>query len=287
MNSVLSLFTLPVGLLTVAGVVLIITFVLWPRGQGFAVWARRAGAVVFALVGVGGAATTYHASVLGQQAESTKNADALKAMASLRRELSDALAANRVQEARLTALERTATDQRQRDAERAAELEADLKKAMQDIGAMFNERNGVIELVLKDAIVNFDTDASTLQCGGKEKLSRVVGAISRVLDGIDSITIVGHTDLRGTADHNKTLSKRRADAVVAYLAQSGIPRKVMAGVGKSYLQPAGFDDEQSMTVIKKANSDDKEMAENRRVQMLIRRKASAVTQTAEKPRPAL
>ena len=37
-----------------------------------------------------------------------------------------------------------------------------------------------------------------------------------------------------------------------------------------------------MTVIKKANSDDKEMAENRRVQMLIRRKASGVTQTAEK-----
>jgi outer membrane protein OmpA-like peptidoglycan-associated protein len=282
MDRVLSLFTLPVGLLTVGGVVLLITFVLWPRGQGFAVWARRIGAVVFTLIGVAGAATTYHASVLRQQAESTKNADALKEMASLRRELSNALAANRVQVAKLTALERTATDQRQRDAERAAELEADLKKAMQDIGAMFNERNGVIELVLKDAIVNFDTDASTLQCGSKERLSRVVGAISRVLDGVDSITIVGHTDLRGTADHNKKLSKQRADAVMAYLAQSGIPRKVMSGVGKSYLQPAGFDDEQSMTVIKKANSDDKEMAENRRVQMLIRRKASGVTQTSEK-----
>jgi outer membrane protein OmpA-like peptidoglycan-associated protein len=282
MNSVLSLFTLPVGLLTVGGVVLVITFVLWPRGQGFAVWARRVGAVVFTLVGVGGAATTYHASVLRQQAESTKNADALKEMASLRRELSDALAANRVQDAKLTALERTATDQRQRDAERAAELEADLQQAMQDIGAMFNERNGVIELVLKDAVVNFDTDASTLQCGSKEKLSRVVGAIARVLDGVDSITIVGHTDLRGTADHNKKLSKQRADAVKAYLAQSGIPRTIMSGVGKSYLQPAGFDDEQPMTVIKKANSDDKEMSENRRVQMLIRRKGSAVTQIAEK-----
>jgi outer membrane protein OmpA-like peptidoglycan-associated protein len=283
MHSVLSLFTLPVGLMTVGGAVLVMTFVLWPRGQGFAVWARRAGAVVFTLVGVGGAATTYHASVLRQQAESTKSADALKEMASMRRELSNALAANRVQEAKLTALERTATGQRQRDAERAAELEADLQKAMQDIGAMFNERNGVIELVLKDAVVNFDTDASTLQCGSKEKLSRVVGAVSRVLDGVDSITIVGHTDLRGTAEHNKTLSKQRADAVMAYLAQSGIPRKIMSGVGKSYLQPAGFDDEQSMTVIKKANSDDKEMAENRRVQMLIRRKANEVTSPAEEP----
>ena len=56
----------------------------------------------------------------------------------------------------------------------------------------------------------------------------------------------------------------------------------MSGVGRSYLQPSGFDEEQSMTVIKKANSDEKEMAENRRVQMLIHRKASAASQTAEK-----
>ena len=92
MNSVLSLVTLPIGLLTVGGVVLIMTFVLWPRGEGLAVWARRIGAVVFTLIGVGGAATTYHASVLQQQAESTKNADAMKEMASIRRELSNALA---------------------------------------------------------------------------------------------------------------------------------------------------------------------------------------------------
>jgi outer membrane protein OmpA-like peptidoglycan-associated protein len=282
MNGVLSFFTLPVALLAIGGVVLIVTILLWPRGQGAAVWARRAGAVVFTLVAVGSAAATYHASVLQQQVESTKEADALREMASLRRELSNALAVNRAQETKLTALERTATAQRQQDAERAAALEADLQKAMQDIGAMFNERNGVIELVLKDAVVNFDTDASTLQCGSKERLSRVVGAISRVLDGVDSITIVGHTDLRGTADHNKKLSKQRADAVIAYLAQSGIPRKIMSGIGRSYLQPAGFDDEQSMTVIRKANSDDAERAENRRVQMLIRRKASVAAKEAEK-----
>jgi outer membrane protein OmpA-like peptidoglycan-associated protein len=281
-NNVLPFVTLPIGLLTVGGVVLITTLVLWPRGQGFAVWARRVGVVVFTVIGIGSAVTTYHASVLRQEAESTKSADAAKEMATIRQELSNALASNRIQEAKLSALERTATDQKQRDAERAADLEADLQKAMQDIGAMFNERNGVIELVLKDAVVNFDTDASTLQCGSKEKLSRVVGAISRVLDGVDSITIVGHTDMRGTAEHNKTLSKQRAAAVMAYLAQGGIPRKIMSSVGKSYLQPAGFNEEQSMVVIKKSNSDEKEMAENRRVQMLIRRKGSAATQAAEK-----
>jgi outer membrane protein OmpA-like peptidoglycan-associated protein len=213
-----------------------------------------------------------------QDADASRNAQLWKEMTDLRRDLTTALAANRVQEAKLAAFERTASEQKQLDAERAAELEADLKNAMDDIGAMFNERNGVIELVLKDAVVHFDTDLSTLQCGSKERLSRVVGAISRVLDGVDSITIVGHTDLRGTADHNKQLSKQRADAVVQYLAESGIPRKMMSGTGKSYLQPAGFDDEQSMAVVRKANATDKDMAENRRVQLLIKRKAVAMKQ---------
>jgi outer membrane protein OmpA-like peptidoglycan-associated protein len=229
---------------------------------------------VLALVGVAGGVVTYRAEHRRQEAAERRNGDLMKDISSLKAELTNALAISRVQEAKLATLERTATEQRQMDAERAAALEADLKKAMEDIGAMFNERNGVIELVLKDAVVHFDTDQSTLQCDSKERLSRVVGAISRVLDAVDSITIVGHTDLRGTADHNKTLSKQRADAVLKYLADSGIPRKRMAGVGRSYVQPFGYDTEQSMPVIKKANDGDKAMAENRRVQLLIRRKAT-------------
>jgi len=49
---------------------------------------------------------------------------------------------------------------------------------------------------------------------------------------------------------------------------------MMTGVGKSYLQPFGYDTEQAMPVIKKSNDGDKAMAENRRVQLLIRRKGT-------------
>jgi len=244
------------------------------RGEGLGPGLRRAAAFVLALLGVTGGAVTYRAARVRQEVAERKNAELVKDIAGLKTELTNALAAGRVQETRLATLARTATEQRQMEAERAAALEADLKKAMEDIGAMFNERNGVIELVLKDAVVHFDTDKSTLQCDSKERLSRVVGAISRVLDAVDSITIVGHTDLRGTNDHNKGLSKQRADAVLQYLADSGVPRKMMNGVGKSYLQPFGYGSEQSMPVIKKANDGDKAMAENRRVQLLIRRKAT-------------
>ena len=274
MNNLLSTPML-VGLLTlvVANLTLVAGWWWWSRREGVGPWLRAAG-ILLALVGVAGGAVTYQAALLRQEAAEKTETTLRNEIASLRTDLTNALAVSRVQEAKLATLERSASDQRQLDAERAAALEADLQKAMEDIGAMFNERNGVIELVLKDAIVNFDTDLSTLQCDGKERLSRVVGAISRVLDVVDSITIVGHTDMRGTADHNAQLSKQRADAVLKYLANAGIPRKMMTGVGKSYLQPAGFDSEQSMAVIKKANDGAKAMAENRRVQLLIRRKTT-------------
>jgi outer membrane protein OmpA-like peptidoglycan-associated protein len=264
------------GVLTivVANLALMVGFWWMARGKGIGPGLRRTAAFLLALLGVAGGAVTYRAAYLRQDAAERKNADLVKDIAGLKTELTDALVTSRVREARLTTLERSATQQRQMDAERAAALEADLKKAMEDIGAMFNERNGVIELVLKDAVVHFDTDKSTLQCDSKERLSRVVGAISRVLDAVDSITIVGHTDLRGTADHNKTLSKQRADAVLKYIADSGIPRKMMTGVGKSYLQPFGYGTDQAMPVIKKANDSDLAMAENRRVHLLIRRKAT-------------
>jgi outer membrane protein OmpA-like peptidoglycan-associated protein len=271
-----SLLSMQVGVLTIvaANLVLVVGWWWMSRGMGVGPGLRRAAAFLLLLLGVAGGAVTYGAATLRQETAEHKNADLIKDIAGLRTELTNALGVSRVQEAKLVTLERTATEQRQMDAERSAALEADLKKAMEDIGAMFNERNGVIELVLKDAVVHFDTDKSTLQCDSKERLSRVVGAISRVLDAVDSITIVGHTDLRGTADHNKTLSKQRADAVLKYIADSGIPRKMMTGVGKSYLQPFGFGTDQSMPVVKKANGSDQAMAENRRVHLLIRRKAT-------------
>ena len=213
-----SLLSMRAGVLTIvlANLTLMVGWWWMSRGRGLGRGLRRAAAFLLALLGVAGGAVTYRAASLRQETAESKNADFIKDIAGLKTELTNALGVSRVQEAKLATLERTATEQRQMDAERAAALEADLKKAMEDIGAMFNERNGVIELVLKDAVVHFDTDKSTLQCDSKERLSRVVGAISRVLDAVDSITIVGHTDLRGTADHNKTLSKQRADAVLRY-----------------------------------------------------------------------
>jgi len=192
-----SLLSIQVGVLTIVATNLTLVAGWWwmSRGRGVARGLRRGAAFLLAMLGVAGGAVTYRAASHEQEAAERKNADLRKDIAGLKTELTNDIAVRRVQEAKLSTLQRTATEQRQVDAERAAALEVDLKKAMEDIGAMFSERNGVIELVLKDAVVHFDTDKSTLQCDSKERLSRVVGAISRVLDAVDSITIVGHTDM--------------------------------------------------------------------------------------------
>ena len=68
--------------------------------------------------------------------------------------------------------------------------------------------------------------------------------------------IQGHTDNFGTMDYNQTLSYRRAEAVVKYLAQGG--------VDKNCLNPAGYDFSQP----KYSNETAEGRALNRRVEII-------------------
>lgn len=270
--------SISIGWLTAVSVVVILALALWPRIRAGSPELRKVGPWVLAVLGVASVFLMYRANraaMMQHEADTTTIVALTKEKADLSTELTATLSAKRVGDARLATFERTATEQKQRDAERAASLEGDLQKAMADIGALYAERNGVIELVLKDAVVTFDTDQSTLQCASKERLSRVLGAISRVLDIVDSIQIIGHTDLRGTPEHNIELSKARAASVVAYLSDSGIPSALLTSSGKSYFQPAGFNTDQSMDVVRNANKTVEQMAANRRVQLFIKTRSAS------------
>src|SRR5262249_51681861 len=152
MNNFLSM---PVGLLTlvVANLTLVAGWWWWSRREGVGPWLRAA-VILLALVGVAGGAVTYRAARLKQEAAEAKNAELRKDIAGLRTDLTNALAVNRVQEAKLVTLERSASEQRQLDAERAAALEADLQKAMEDTRPLFRPRNADIEHRRKDATAN-------------------------------------------------------------------------------------------------------------------------------------
>jgi outer membrane protein OmpA-like peptidoglycan-associated protein len=77
--------------------------------------------------------------------------------------------------------------------------------------------------------VLFDLDSSELQPGAAAFLDAV---IARIPPDAYRIQVEGHTDSRGTDDHNRLLSKRRADAVALYIStHSAIPSEQVATFG--------------------------------------------------------
>jgi outer membrane protein OmpA-like peptidoglycan-associated protein len=56
-----------------------------------------------------------------------------------------------------------------------------------------------------------------------------------------SIRVEGHTDSRGDDQHNQALSEHRAQAVVDFLVQKGVPRERLVARGYGETQPLGDD----------------------------------------------
>ena len=80
--------------------------------------------------------------------------------------------------------------------------------------------------------IGFEFDSARLTAGARQDLDEVAAALSDALLVGARLTVEGHTDAAGSADYNLRLSRRRAEAVVAYL--------VRRGVAPEWLQPAGF-----------------------------------------------
>jgi outer membrane protein OmpA-like peptidoglycan-associated protein len=74
-------------------------------------------------------------------------------------------------------------------------------------------------------LVFFDFDRYNLTPEARRTLD--AAAFTYKKSGIARIEVSGYTDLAGTQAYNLRLSRRRADAVAAYLSGLGVPRRVM------------------------------------------------------------
>jgi len=107
-----------------------------------------------------------------------------------------------------------------------------------------------------DATVHFGFNKATLTPKAKDALDKLAGQFSGVKNYV--VVVDGNTDQIGSAEYNYELSKRRADAVVNYLASKyNVPahKFYLIGLGKDKLADEG----------KSAKS----RAENRRVQVRL------------------
>ena len=86
----------------------------------------------------------------------------------------------------------------------------------------------------------FDFDKSTLRSESTNELERLVKLLND--NATLKIEISGHTDSKGAAEYNKTLSQSRAKAVVDYLVKAGIKSDRLTFIGYGKEQPIATND---------------------------------------------
>jgi outer membrane protein OmpA-like peptidoglycan-associated protein len=86
-----------------------------------------------------------------------------------------------------------------------------------------------------DSGILFDFDSATLRREGNENLRKLVTILNRDKD--TTLMIVGHTDSRGEASYNLTLSERRAQSASTYMISQGLASSRIQITGRGEYEP--------------------------------------------------
>lgn len=116
-------------------------------------------------------------------------------------------------------------------------------------------RNLKVEPAKVDMTIGFDFDSARLQADSKPMLERLAAAMRTEQLSALRFQIEGHTDGKGSARYNEQLSARRAQSVLDFLAQQGVPTERLRPVGKGFAELL--------------YPDDPNAAGNRRVRVLV------------------
>lgn len=123
------------------------------------------------------------------------------------------------------------------------------KKKTNTVGTCPHWAGGAQEQITKDLQdlgrariygINFDSDSDVIKDESKPTLDRIAALLKAKPEW--KLTIEGHTDSTATAEHNLDLSKRRAEAVKAYLQTAGIDGARLKAVGLGATKPVASND---------------------------------------------
>ena len=130
-----------------------------------------------------------------------------------------------------------------RDADEARQARDDTQRQLyQSLSAILETRREARGLIVNLSDVLFDFNRASLTPGAREKLSKLCG-VMLAYPGSYRIATEGHTDAIGSDEYNLRLSHDRAQSVLGYVRQAGIPPDRLAdAVGFGKTRPVASND---------------------------------------------
>ncbi len=87
----------------------------------------------------------------------------------------------------------------------------------------------------KTYLLYFEEGSNQLTPASQEEFERIKGDIRQ--QAAAEVMVIGHSDRVGSAQSNETLSLRRAEAVRAWLQETGVPGERLEAVGRGEREP--------------------------------------------------
>lgn len=115
----------------------------------------------------------------------------------------------------------------------AAELEEELE------GAEIERVGEGIQITFDSGIL-FDFDSSGLRAEAQDNLNTLATSLQEYPN--TDLTVVGHTDSKGSDTYNQALSEQRANSAVEYLLSQGISDARITMMGKGETEPVATND---------------------------------------------
>ena len=144
----------------------------------------------------------------------------------------------------------------------------EIAKEMGDVDVI---REGEAIVIRFKEKVLFAYDRSDLNADAKTSLDKLKTTLLKYPE--TNITVIGHTDSKGTKKYNQTLSESRANSVATYTSQNGIENNRLTAIGKGETDPIATNDTEEGS------------ASNRRVEFVItaneKMKADAKKETSK------
>jgi outer membrane protein OmpA-like peptidoglycan-associated protein len=123
------------------------------------------------------------------------------------------------------------------------DLEKNLHKEIQAGSARVDKMpNDVVRITMTNQTA-FDTNSTAIKPGFYSTMDKVADVVIRY--GKTTLTVVGHTDNKGTAEYNQKLSEQRALSVAQYLESKDVNPVRLATSGKGETDPIASNDTES------------------------------------------